>query len=475
MNRLYPVLICLALAGSAVSPFAQTQSGLKLIGKVHTRPSREIASSSWSIGGETLDRDFTVYDNYKKYLGPLGAKAIRLDAGWAKCEKKPGVYEWSWLDEVVDDSLSQGVQPWLQLSYGNPIYAGGGDARLGGAFPSSPEALAAWDRWVRATIEHYKGRVHQWEIWNEPDGNRQGTNTVAAYIGLYIRTATIIREIQPKGTSQIYALALAGHLDYAFDFIAGMTERKKLDLIDTITIHGYPPNPDNTQNIEQLRERIAQTGQPIPVYLGETGAPSKFQEQFALSKMPWTENTQAKWDLRRMLAIHGVDAPSNLYQIMDMRYLRNGQVQMNYKGLLAAQQDPAEMTVAYAKPAYYAMQRVFSIFDNSLARIPTFQCKASVPNSLASFAYRNKKTGAAIVALWFKDSKPSDSNATTLADLTLTGVHFKHPVYIDLLTGDVYELPKPKGGSIFQQVPLYDSPILIAERTAIQIDTKAGR
>ncbi len=58
-------------------------------------------ASSWSIGGETLDRDFAVYNNYKKYLGPLGAKAIRLQAGWAKCEKTQGVYDWAWLDEAT--------------------------------------------------------------------------------------------------------------------------------------------------------------------------------------------------------------------------------------------------------------------------------------------------------------------------------------------------------------------------------------
>lgn len=466
----FALLLIFGLAATA-----QSAPNFPLIGKVKPRSSHEISSSNWSIGGETIDRDFTVYANYEKYLGPLGAKGIRLQTGWAKCEKKPGVYDWSWLDEAVDNSLSQGVQPWLELSYGNPIYAGGGDIGLGGGFPSSPEALAAWDRWVRAIVEHYKGRVYQWEIWNEPDGNNQGTATVSAYIGLYIRTASIIREIQPKGKSQIYALALAGHMGYAFDFIAGMTERKKLDLIDTITIHGYPTNPDKTQDIDQLRERIAQTGLPITVYEGETGAPSKFQENFALRNMPWTENTQAKWDLRRMLALHGMDVPFNLFTIMDMRYHRNDQVQMNYKGLLAAQKDPANQTVAYAKPAYYAAQNVFTIFDDSLMRIPTFQCTASVSNLLAAFAYKNRKSGVAIVALWFKDSKPSDSNAKTLADLTLIGVHFKHPVYVDLLTGDVYELQAPKHGSIFKQVPLYDSPILIAERTAISIDTKAGR
>jgi hypothetical protein len=446
---------------------ARNDSGLELVGKIKPRSAHEIASSSWSVGGETLDRDYGVYANYKKFLGPLGAKGIRLQAGWAKCEKQPGVYDFAWIDEAVDDALAQGVQPWLQLSYGNPIYPGGGDTGLGGGFPHSPEALAAWDRWVRAIAEHYKNRVHEWEVWNEPDLNEKGTASEEAYVELYIRTATIIRAVQPTG--KIYALALCYNLDYADKFLTGMTDRKKLDLIDAVTIHTYPNNPDETRNIDQLRARIARTGRSIPVRQGETGATSKYQENYALKKMPWTENMQAKWDLRRMLAHHGKDVPFNLFTMIDLRYLRDGKVDWNYKGLLASRED---QMVAYVKPAYYAAQNVFAIFDDSLARVTNFTATASATNALATFAWANKTTGAQIVALWFKDAMPLDANTKTLADLTLHASRFTNPVYVDLLTGEVFALPKPNG-SVFKQIPLYDSPILLAEKSALPLAPKA--
>src|SRR3954462_9869448 len=78
------------------------------LGKVEARAAREIAASPWSIGGETLDRDFAIYAHYKEYLGPLGAKRIRLQAGWAKCEKSKGINSWEWLDHVIDDAVAQG-------------------------------------------------------------------------------------------------------------------------------------------------------------------------------------------------------------------------------------------------------------------------------------------------------------------------------------------------------------------------------
>src|SRR5690606_14136712 len=95
---------------------------------------------------------------------------------------------------------------WVSLSYGNPIYEGGGQAKLGGSFPSSPEALQAWDNWVAAFVTRYKDKVPEWEIWNEP--NLKSETTGKAYAEFYLRTAEIIRDIQPD--ARILALSLAG-------------------------------------------------------------------------------------------------------------------------------------------------------------------------------------------------------------------------------------------------------------------------
>ena len=243
------------------SPFSTAPERVKApnialpsLGKLATRHAKEIASSSWSVGGETLDRDFTVYENYKTYLGPLGAKGIRLQAGWAKCEKTPGVYDWAWLDAVVNDALAQGVQPWLETSYGNPAYEGGGGASLGAGFPTSDAALAGWDKWVRTLARRYKDRVREWEIWNEPDLSKG--NTPEDYTKLFIRTATIIREEQPG--ARIYALALAKDFGFAEAFLKLLKQAGKTDLMDAVTFHGYPRNPDDTSQADKVRALLAQ-------------------------------------------------------------------------------------------------------------------------------------------------------------------------------------------------------------------------
>ena len=429
---------------------------LSLIGQIKSRSAGEIASSNWSIGGETLDRDYAEYAKYKKYLGPLGAKHIRLQAGWAKCEKKPGVYDWAWLDEIVDDALAQKVQPWLETSYGNTIYPDGGGTGLAGGFPKSPEALAAWDNWVRALVHRYKDRVNEWEIWNEPDLSK--TNTPDAYTSLFIRTTEIIRTEQPA--AKIYAMGLAGNLTFAEKFLEQIKQQNKLALIDAITIHTYPKNPDDIASIEKMRTIAEKYSPAIQVRQGETGAPSTSKTFGALKGLAWTELTQAKWDLRRMLAHHAIDVPFNLFTLMELHYTTG----LNSKGLLKANDNN---TVARPKPAYQAAQNVFAIFDDTLERIGDLKYTAPTANRLAVHGWRKKECGAPVVAVWFSGQTPADSNATTPVDFTFPGLSFKEPVYVDLLTGKVYAIP-----ASLKQIPIYDSPILIAEKSALPLDMK---
>jgi hypothetical protein len=65
---------------------AATEPAWPRIGRLAPRPASAIRGSTWSVGGETLDRDFAVYEHYRAWLGPLGAKAVRLQAG---CRPRP--------------------------------------------------------------------------------------------------------------------------------------------------------------------------------------------------------------------------------------------------------------------------------------------------------------------------------------------------------------------------------------------------
>ena len=143
--------------------------GLEPAGVLETRPAKNIAGSKWSIGCETLDRDYADWNQYKAYVGMIGAKHGRLFSGWAKTEQEKGKYDFTWLDPQVREMAAMGVKPWICLSYGNPVW--GSDFRLGmrvKQVTDQPEAFAAWLRYCAACVERYKDVVDEWEVWNEP-------------------------------------------------------------------------------------------------------------------------------------------------------------------------------------------------------------------------------------------------------------------------------------------------------------------
>ncbi|BFP42662.1 hypothetical protein FGF1_35070 [Flavobacteriaceae bacterium GF1] len=452
------------------------------MGDVRPRNAHEIASSNWSLGGETMDRDFTDFSEWKQYLGPTGTKKIRLQAGWAKCEPKKGEYNFEWLDTIIDEVIAQGVEPWLQTSYGNPIYEGGGMPNLSGGFPVSAEALAAWDKWVTELVKRYKGKVRIWEIWNESDGNPK--NTPEAYAKLFIRTAEIIRSKIPN--AQIYALSLAEiETEYVEPFLHYLKERDKLQLVDVITLHGYTYRPEDCyEKYQKIRQLVARYSKDIIIGQGELGCPSENQPHYALRNHPWTEVSQSKWLLRKMLGDLGRDIPSLYFTIIDMNYVKvlgyeNGRVTtlkepiytINTKGLIKANKDN---TVAYLKPSYTAFQNLTSIFDHSLARISNYPYRTDSSDSLSVYGFQSKNFDYQIVVIWKDSDIPNDSTEKSSVKFEFPKANFAEPVYVDMRTGAVYEILKThwnKNGTYYEflNIPIYDSPILIADKSLVQL------
>ena len=216
--------------------------GSPRLGRVVPRHSREIASSNFSIGAETMDRDYTVYENWKTHLGPLGAKKARIQSGWAKTELVKGTYDFTWIDAIVNDMIAQGVEPWVTICYGNPIYAGGGGIDLGDGLPTSATALAAWDAYVTALVTRYANVIDEWEVWNEPDNG----SSAAQYADFYMRTAAVIRAAQPASTILLGAYTYDAINQYNTAVMNRIQTAGNLGLIDKVTYHPYASNPDST-------------------------------------------------------------------------------------------------------------------------------------------------------------------------------------------------------------------------------------
>ncbi|NBB21981.1 hypothetical protein GVN20_21670 [Runella sp. CRIBMP] len=461
---------------------------LKRIGTLKSKSTNEIKSSNWLLGCETLDRDMTDYEQYKAYIAPLGIKRLRMQAGWAKTEKVKGVYDWAWLDKIITDAAARGFEPWLEPGYGNPIYPGGGGVNLSAGIPSSEEALKAWDKWVEALVNRYKGQVKEWEVWNEPNFGDNEINKPEKVADLNIRTAEIIKHIQP--TAKISGLAM-GHIDlkYADIFFKTIHEKGKMNLFDNMTYHDYVYNPDsNYGKVGELRRVLDKYAPNVKLRQGENGAPAiNGGGRGALGDYDWTEASQAKWDIRRMLGDLGHDIESSILGIIDMNYgVMAGPIKLlNVKGLIESDSTKRALR---PKMVYYAMQNVVSVFDDHLVRIKHIEDTHNVnmkigsdevrynkgtDRSIAVYAYEHKTTKKQVFTIWNNEYIPMNTNTTKNINFTILNGNFDQPVYVDILTGGIYEIPenqwtKKENKYIFKNIPVYDSPILIADKSVLK-------
>ena len=157
----------------------------------------------------------------------------------------------------------------------------------------------------------------------------------------------------------------------------------------------------------------------------------------------------------------------NLFTLMELKY----DTGLNTKGLLKAR---ADGSVERAKMAYGAAQRVFTIFDDTVVRAEKFSATAGGERKVTMDGYVTREGKKAIVAAWFGDRAVGEENETVAVDVALTGVTFESPVWVDLRTGEVREIgrgswEKTEGGCKLVGVPLYDSPVLIAEKGVVAV------
>jgi hypothetical protein len=367
-----------------------------------------------------------------------------------------------------------GIDTWLELSYGNPAYPGGGGRQLAAGIPSSKEGLDAWDRWVEAIVRHYKGVVADFCIWNEPD--LKGANRIEPLTDFAIRTAEIIRREIPDARIAAFALTRA-KVEFVEPFVRELTARGKVGLFTSIAYHHYSRNPDTGyEHSEASRAVLAKFAPSLKLMQGEGGTWSEWGAAGALSMMHWTELTQAKYDLRRSLGDLGHGDDTEVFHISDIEYrtsrFHDGLVRY---GLVKTTGQADGFRVLKVKMAYYAIQNAVSVFNDAL------ECLGRRTTSTISgletgvvYDWRDRKTGIPVAVFWDASGIPSDSNATKPVEIRIQGAPLENPVWVDILTGDVYVIPPGKvrtdGAATVYSVPAYDSPTFITDRRLLTLD-----
>ena len=462
---------------------------LDRIGTLVPRSAREIGPSRLALGCEMLPREYGDFDQFKEYMPPLGLARVRLHAGWAKLEPKPGVWNWGWLDHQVNWLIENGMEPLLETSYGNPAYPDAGGASLSDGMPHGETALAAWDNYVGQLAKRYP-QVKNWACWNEPSNG--GVNGPEVVADNNIRTARIIKRHIPDAKIGMLVISWPD-LKYTKACFEIFKRHDALKLFHWIVMHDYSPNPDAYYKIsaEAWAAYVRREAPHLRIWNGESGATSDPHFSAPISSLRWnSELTQSKWNARRLIGDLGHDFDSLVFTMYDPcydfpeRYCRHVPKYwvrtrpdrfMKRMGLVKCND---RLEVTKVKSAYYTVQNVATLFDSTIepSKFSVRVVKGEQAEGLVTYAFRQKETAIPLLAFWDASNHPTNDNAIRRTTLQLGGVDFAEPVWIDMVTGAIYELPRriyipfgsPRGkGAILENVPYYDAPAVVTERKLV--------
>ena len=195
---------------------------------------------------------------------------------------------------------------------------------------------------------------------------------------------------------------------------------------------------------------------------GEVGCPSQLEYSHAIHSIEWTEYSQAKWNLRRTIGDAVRNIPSSVFTMIDLKYT----FMLQSFGMLRSN---LLKEVIYRRPSFYAMQHVFSYFDEDVHPVG-IETKAVGGHTLEIARFERQSSD--VLVLWFSEERPGDKLAYEPTTVEVKSAKITEPVWVDLLTGKIAKIPASSiawkdGVLTLKDLPLWDSPIMIAPNAQV--------
>ncbi|MGC2618968.1 MAG: glycosyl hydrolase family 39 [Acidobacteriaceae bacterium] len=229
------------------------------------------------------------------------------------------VYNWSYVDQIYDGLLDNGIRPFVEISFMPKALAAipKTHAFWYKPYPSPPSSYDKWDALITAFAQHLIDRygieeVSQWyfEVWNEPNIDFWiGRPAQATYFELYDNTARALKAASPRLRVGGPATAQAA---WVGDMIAHATQNHvPLDFVST-HVYGNDTAQDVFHDnrpiaphqmvcaaVDKVHNEIVHSARPdIPLIWSEFNA--TYANEQALTDSiymgPWMADTISKCD-----------------------------------------------------------------------------------------------------------------------------------------------------------------------------------
>jgi xylan 1,4-beta-xylosidase len=208
------------------------------------------------------------------------------------------VYNFSYVDQVYDGLLKNGVKPFVEISFMPKKLAFNPDALHPFWYKqnvSPPKSMERWDDLVKHFAQHLVDRygideVSTWyfEVWNEPNIDFwNGVPRQRSYFDLYAHTARDVKSVSPRLRVGGPATAAAAWIG---DFLKFATENHVP--VDFVSTHGYA---DDTV------EDLLGTNEQIPMDERVCRAVSKVHDEIKASAQPDLPLIWSEWNVQGMM------------------------------------------------------------------------------------------------------------------------------------------------------------------------------
>ncbi len=176
----------------------------------------------------------TRFGIYGQQNGPMdvasgsGAGWIREELRWDWVEHPLGAWDWGFTDEMVQDAHGHGLEILGLLGYNN-------SAQKAGTVNFTVPDINLWKKYVEQVVSRYKGQIHVWEVWNEPDVPYFWKGSVADYVNLLRETYATIKAVDPTATVMNGACSSLD-MNWFNDFL----NQGGAQYVDVLAFHPYP-------------------------------------------------------------------------------------------------------------------------------------------------------------------------------------------------------------------------------------------
>lgn len=227
-----------------------------------------------------------VVDDIMEVVAKAGVQVIRDEMYWGMAEPEKDNFEFKpqW-EQYIAACEESGIEPSLILSYGNNLYKEPDEQ--GTPTPGTAEQIAAFAEYARQMATHYKGKIKQYEVWNEWNGgmnNRPVTGSATGikyfadtYTELLKATYTAIKSVDPDAR----VVGCVSSTANAF-YVESVVAAGGLDYMDAVSYHpyNYPSVPDRMasevstfEGIRKLGAILKRYGEEKPLIISEQGWP----------------------------------------------------------------------------------------------------------------------------------------------------------------------------------------------------------